>query len=174
MIWSEVHPLHDRRGLLPISPSITGPVAGPSTFFDFRHTFATASVHSGTKSTPGTSFPRNDGRNSQCHPSSRLIAPAMPRSSTSSAGDAAPSMNKGKIATCTRSAIPASANAIRILGCEEIVMCLSLIEIESSLPSIILLSDCRVERSNPNVTVLSSKITPLPRSASCLLNPKKP
>ena len=37
--------------------------------FAFRHTFTTAIVQKGTRSTPGTSLARNDGRNSQCQPS---------------------------------------------------------------------------------------------------------
>ena len=72
-----------------------------------------ARVQSGTKSTLGTSFPSNDGMNSQCQPSMPLRATATMKSKMSSSGETAPSTNRGKPINCTASAMMASTKAAR-------------------------------------------------------------
>src|SRR5207302_11142580 len=73
----------------------------------------TASVQKGTKSTPGTSSAANAGRNSQCHPSRFTSTAATARSSTSSAGDKAPSANNGNTRIWRASAAMARIMAAR-------------------------------------------------------------
>src|SRR5438034_9318045 len=73
----------------------------------------TASVQKGTKSTPGTSSARNAGRNSQCQPSRFTSTAATARSSTSSAGDKAPSANNGNTKIWSASAAMARIIAAR-------------------------------------------------------------
>src|SRR5438552_6065576 len=73
----------------------------------------TAIVQKGTKSTPGTSSARNAGRNSQCHPSRFTSTAATAISSTSSAGDKAPSANNGNTKIWSASAAMARIIAAR-------------------------------------------------------------
>src|SRR5208283_596732 len=87
-----------------------------------RQTLATAIVQKGTRSTPGTSLARNEGRNSQCQPSRRVIASATPTSSRSSAGENAPSTNRGKTASWSASATIATNIAALNGGPGEMVM----------------------------------------------------
>ena len=79
-------------------------------------------VQNGTRSTPGTSLAKNDGKNSQCQPNRWTIKAPTPKSSTSSAGDIAPPTNKGKTAICSASAMIAKIIAARNRGPAEIVI----------------------------------------------------
>jgi hypothetical protein len=79
--------------------------------FDLRYAATTASVHSGTRSTPGTSLPSRDGINSQCQPTRPVSATATTTSKISSRGDMAPSTNSGKPIHCTTSAMTATSKA---------------------------------------------------------------
>src|SRR5579885_3455943 len=90
--------------------------------FVLRQTFATARDQKGTRSTPGTSLMKKDGRNSQCQPSNLTIMAATPRSSRSSAGDIAPATNAGNTAICRMSATMASAMAVTNCGPGKTVM----------------------------------------------------
>src|SRR5215472_2063138 len=87
-----------------------------------RQTLATAIVQKGTRSSPGTSLAKNDGRNSQCHPSRRVMMAATPRSRRSSAGDIAPSTTAGKTASWRMSATIAMSIARRNSGPGEMVI----------------------------------------------------
>src|SRR5256885_17172279 len=73
-----------------------GRISGSSGCIFCRVTYHTAAVHVGNRSKPGISSAPSDGRNAQCHPRRGTRTNPTAKSSTESAGDAAPSANKGK------------------------------------------------------------------------------
>src|SRR5215470_3535562 len=82
----------------------------------WRVTKKTAAVQVGTKSKPGTSSAKNEGRKAQCHPKARVSRAAASRSSAVSAGEANPGEKRGNAKICRASTPIATIQAKRCSG----------------------------------------------------------